>query len=176
MVRYPCPKCRGQGRTHVEREITVKVPAGVESGARLRLAGEGDAGRHGGERGDLYVDLRIAPHSIFERRGTDLHCEIPISMVQAALGDEIQIPALDGPVPLVIPAGIQPNQTMTLRSKGMPTLRGERGDLIVHFRVTVPESLTPEQAQLLFEFGKLRGEHIKPAKKTLLGKLREHLT
>lgn len=175
-IRHPCPKCRGQGRTRTEREITVKVPAGVESGTRLRLAGEGDAGTHGGERGDLYVDLHIAPHSIFERRGTDLHCDVPISMVQAALGDEMQIPALDGPAPLVIPAGIQPGQTMTLRGKGMPTLRGERGDLIVHFRITIPDSLTPEQAQLLFEFGKLRGEHIKPSKKTFLGKLREHLT
>ncbi len=176
IIRHPCPKCRGNGRARTEREITVKVPCGVEDGTRLRLAGEGDAGMRGGERGDLYVDLRIAPHPVFERRGHDLHCEVAISMAQAALGDELQVPTLNGPAPLEVPSGTQPGGTLTLRGQGMPGLRGGRGDLHVHLRVTIPQELTKEQARLLMQFGKLRGEEIRPTKKTLLGKLRDHLS
>ncbi len=175
IVRRPCRECRGSGRGRLEREITVTVPAGVEDGTRLRLQGEGEAGMRGGERGDLYVDLHIAPHQVFERHGRDLHCEIAISVVQASLGDEIQVTTLDGPAPLTIPPAVQPGSTFSLRGKGLPGLRGGRGDLIVHLHVTIPDSLTKEQARLLLQFGKLRGEHIKPAKKTLFGKLREHL-
>jgi len=173
VIRHPCPKCRGRGRAHAEREIVVKIPSGVEDGTRLRLAGEGDAGMRGGERGDLYVDLRIVPHPVFERRDRDLHCEVPLSMVQAALGDEIQVPGLDGPAPLGVPPGTQPGDTATVHGKGMPSLRGGRGDLIVHFRVTIPDGLTKEQARLLLEFARLRGEEVKPPKKTLFGKLRD---
>jgi molecular chaperone DnaJ len=175
MIRHVCPQCRGRGRSRAEREIVVKVPAGVEDGTRLRLSGEGDAGRHGGERGDLYVDLRIAPHPVFERRGRDLHSSVPLSITQAALGDEIQVPTLEGTAPVVVAPGTQPGQTQTVRGKGMPGLRGERGDLIVHFRVTIPDALTPEQAQLLLQFSKLRGEQITPPRKTILGKIRDHL-
>lgn len=175
ILRRPCRECRGTGRARLEREITVTVPAGVEDGTRLRLNGEGDAGMRGGERGDLYVDLHVAPHRVFERRGRDLHCEVPISMVQAALGDEIEVPTLDGPAPAAVAAGTQPGATLTLRGKGMPGLRGGRGDLVVHLRVVIPESLTKEQARLLAQFGRLRGEQVKPGKKTLVGKLREHL-
>ncbi len=176
IVRHPCRECRGSGRAQLVREITVTVPAGIEDGTRLRLQGEGAAGMRGGERGDLYVDLDIAPHPVFERDGRDLHCAVSISIVQAALGDEIDVETLDGPAPLTIPPGAQPGGTLTLRGKGLPGPRGGRGDLVVHFRVTVPETLTEEQAQALMQFGKLRGEQIKPGKKTLLGKLREHLT
>ncbi len=176
IVRRPCRECRGSGRARLEREITVTVPAGVEDGTRLRLQGEGEAGMRGGERGDLYVDLHIVPHPIFERHGHDLHCEVPISMVQAALGDEIEVETLDGPAPLTVPSGIQPGSTLTLRGKGLPGLRGGQGDLVVHVRVTIPETLTKEEARLLMQFGRLRGEEIKPGKKTLLGKLRGHLT
>ena len=176
VVRHPCRACRGSGRSRVEREITVKVPAGVEDGMRLRLQGEGEAGMRGGERGDLYVDLIIAAHAIFQRQGRDLHCEVPISMAQATLGDEIEVPTLDGPVPLQVPAGLQPGSLTALRGKGLPSLRDGRGDLIVHFQVVIPQNLTKEQERLLLEFSKLRGEQLKPQKKTLLGKFRTQLS
>src|SRR4029077_5000634 len=105
------------------REISVKVPAGVEDGTRLRLTGEGEAGMRGGERGDLYVDVAIAEHPVFSRRGRDLHCGVPIAMVQAALGDQVDVPTLEGPTALTVAAGLQPGSTMTLRGKGMPILR-----------------------------------------------------
>ncbi len=176
VIGRPCRECRGGGRARVEREITISIPAGTEDGTRLRLRGEGDAGARGGERGDLYVDVRLAPHAVFERRGRDLHCEVPVSMVQAALGDEIRVPTLDGPVPTALPAGTQPGDTLTLRGQGFPGLRGGRGDLIVHIRVRIPEDLSKEEARLLLQFAKLRGEQVKPARKTLIGKLREHLS
>ena len=172
VVRHPCRECRGSGRTNAEREISIKVPAGVEDGTRLRLSGEGEAGTRGGDRGDLYVDLSIAPHARFVRQGRDLHCELPVSMVQAALGDEIEVATLDGPASATIPAGLQPGDTATLRGKGMPGLRDGRGDLIVHFQVVIPKELTKEQERLLLEFSRLRGEPVRPPKKTLLGKLR----
>jgi molecular chaperone DnaJ len=175
IIRRPCRECRGSGRTVVKKEITAHVPAGVEEGTRLRLQGEGEAGMRGGERGDLYVDVRIAPHPVFDRRGRDLHCEASISIAQAALGDEIEVPTLDGPAPLTVPPGIQPGSVLTLRDKGLPGARGGRGDLAVRVRVTVPESLTPEQAHLLLEFARLRGEQIKGGRKTLLGKIRNRL-
>ncbi len=176
VVRHPCRECRGSGRTSAEREITVKIPAGVEDGTRLRLSGEGEAGMRGGERGDLYVDLTIAAHPVFARHGRDLHCEIPISMVQAALGDQIDVPTLDGPESLTVPPGLQPGSTTTLRGKGMPNFRNSRGDLIVHFQVVIPKELTKEQEQLLLQFGRLRGEQVNPPKKTLLGKFRPRVS
>ncbi len=172
IVQHPCRECRGSGRTNAEREISVKVPAGVEDGTRLRLAGEGEAGMRGGDRGDLYVDLSIAAHPRFVRHGRDLHCEISISMAQAALGDEIEVPTLDGPVSTTVTPGLQPGDTTALRGKGMPSLRNSRGDLIVHFQVVIPKELTKEQERLLLEFNRLRGESVHPPKKTLLGKFR----
>lgn len=174
IIRRPCRECRGSGRAVVEREITVHVPAGVEEGTRLRLQGEGEAGMRGGERGDLHVVVRFATHPIFQRHGRDLHCEVAISMVQAALGDEIEVPTLDGPAPLAVPPGLQPGSVLTLRDKGLPGARGGRGALVVHVRVTIPESLTPEQAQVLTQFARLRGEQMKAGRKTLLGKIRNH--
>jgi len=176
IVRHPCRECRGSGRTSADREITVKIPAGVEDGTRLRLTGEGEAGMRGGGRGDLYVDLTIAAHPVFGRHGRDLHCEVPISMVQAALGDQIDVPTLDGPAPVAVPPGLQPGSTTTLRGKGLPNLRGGRGDLIVHFQMVIPKELTKEQEQLLLQFSKLRGERVTPQKKSLLGKFRPRVS
>jgi molecular chaperone DnaJ len=175
IIRKPCRDCRGSGRARVQREIAVKVPAGVGDRTRLRIQNEGEAGMRGGTRGDLFVDLRIAEHRVFVREGHDLHCNVSISMVQAALGAEVEAPTLDGPVPLTVPPGTQPAAVVTLRGKGMPGLRGGRGDLVVHLAVTVPRELTKEQVKILAEFAKLRGEEIKPAKKTLLDKMRTHL-
>ena len=176
VIQHPCKACRGSGRARGEREITVKVPAGIEDGARLRLQGEGDAGMRGGGRGDLYIDIAIGEHPVFKRRGRDLHCQISVSIVQAALGDEIEIPTLDGPSALQISAGIQPGSTAALRGKGLPGLRDGRGDLVVHFQVVVPRDLTKDQERLLLEFSRLRGEQVKPQKKTLLGKFRTRST
>jgi molecular chaperone DnaJ len=176
VIRHPCKECRGSGRTRATREITVKIPAGVEDGTRLRLPGEGEAGMRGGERGDLYVDLTIAPHPVFTRQGRDLHCQVPIAMTQAALGANIEVPTLYGPASLTIPPGLQPGSTTTLRGKGMPSLHNGRGDLIVHFQVVIPQELTTEQVQLLLELSKLRGEQVKPPKKPLLGKFRSRLS
>jgi len=176
VVRHPCGECGGTGRANANREISVKVPAGVEDGTRLRLSGEGEAGMRGGGRGDLYVDVTIATHAVFARRGHDLHCEVPITMVQAALGDQVEVPTLDGPASLIVTPGFQPGSTMKLRGKGMPTLRDGRGDLIVHFQVVVPTELTKEQERLLLQFGKLRGEQVHPPKKTLLGKFRPRVS
>src|SRR5206468_8647299 len=121
-------------------------------------------------------DLVIAAHPVFQRQGRDLHCEVPISMAQATLGDEIEVPTLDGPVPLQVPAGLQPGSLTALRGKGLPSLRNGRGDLIVHFQVVIPQNLTKVQERLLLEFSKLRGEQLKPQKKTLLGKFRTQLS
>jgi molecular chaperone DnaJ len=176
VIRHPCRECRGTGRANADREISVKVPAGVEDGTRLRLSGEGEAGTRGGERGDLYVDVAIAAHPVFVRRGRDLHCEVPISMVQAALGDQVDVPTLEGPASLTVAPGFQPGSTMTLRGKGMPSLHDGRGDLIVHFQVAIPKDLTKEQERLLLQFGKLRGEEVHPPKKTLLGKFRPRVS
>jgi molecular chaperone DnaJ len=178
VIRKPCRECRGSGRVNAKREITVAIPPGVDDGARLRLAGEGEAGMRGGERGDLYVDLHLAPHPVFTRDGRDLHCRVGLSMVQAALGAEIEVPTLDGPVPLEVPAGTQPDATLVLHGKGMPRAHGgARGDLVVHLRVEIPRRLTAAQTAALAEFARLLGEAPPPRqkpsrRKPLFGKLR----
>ncbi|HEU4797865.1 MAG TPA: molecular chaperone DnaJ, partial [bacterium] len=126
VIRNPCRKCGGSGRAATQRTLSVKVPAGVDNGMRLRMAGEGEAGARGGERGDLYVFIHVRPHPVFERRGRDLHSTIPISIAQATLGDEVQVPTLDGPVAQVVPAGVQPGTVLTVKGKGMPDPRGGR--------------------------------------------------
>jgi molecular chaperone DnaJ len=179
IVRRPCRECRGRGRVDATREISVAVPAGLDDGTRLRLPGEGEAGMRGGERGDLYVDLHLVDHPVFTLEGRNLHCAATVSMVQAALGAEIDVPTLDGPVSLSVPAGTQPGAALVLSGKGMPRARGAaRGDLVVHLRVEIPAHLTPEQSAALAEFARLRGDEMRPRrsgsgrKKSLFGKLR----
>lgn len=179
VVRRPCRECRGRGRVDAKREITVAVPAGVDDGTRLRLPGEGEAGMRGGERGDLYVDLHLAEHAVFTLEGRNLHCGVTVSMVQAALGAEIEVPTLDGPAALTVPAGTQPGAALVLPGKGMPRARGAaRGDLVVHLRVEIPAHLTAEQTAALAEFARLRSDEVRPRrsgpgrKKSLFGKLR----
>lgn len=175
VIRRPCAECRGTGKSPAHRELTVKVPAGVDDGTRLRLSGEGETGSRGGERGDLYIVINLLPHPVFQRRGADLFCTVPVSIVQATLGDEIRIPTLDGPDPHVLPAGTQPGTVLTLRGKGMPTMRGGAGSLHVTIDVAVPTRLTAEQQQLLVEFAKARGEAVTPQKKKLADKVKELL-
>jgi len=148
--RNPCPECRGEGRLRREKVLGIKIPAGVDDATRLRVAGEGEAGRHGGPPGDLYVVLRVRPHSYFERRGDDLLIKIPISITQAALGTEIKVPTLHGHQKMKIPEGTQPGAVFRLRGHGMPTLNSRgHGDLYVCVDVTVPARLSRDQRRIL---------------------------
>lgn len=177
VVRHRCPDCRGSGKVDVSRQLSVKVPAGVDDGTRLRLAGEGEAGSRGGERGDLYVFIHLAPHPVFERRGADLYCTVPVSMVQAALGDDISVPTLEGAETHALPPGTQPGTVLTLRGKGMPTMRGGFGSLHVTIDVRIATRLTPEQQRLLRDFAASAGETPKPrpSRKKLSDKVRDLL-
>jgi molecular chaperone DnaJ len=174
IVRDPCPTCRGRGRTEGRKTLNVRVPAGVEDGMRLRVAGEGEAGIAGGPPGDLYVVIHVRPHPLFTREGADLACEVPISFVQAALGTEIEVPTLEGRVSLRVPEGTQNGKVMRLRGKGLPELRGgERGDQYVRIFVEVPTQLSDEQRALLERFAELSGEEVSPVTKGFLEKLRD---
>jgi molecular chaperone DnaJ len=174
IVRERCPECRGQGRIEGQQTINVRIPAGVDEGTRLRLSGEGEAGISGGPPGDLYVVITVRPHDLFEREGPDLHCQVPITMVQAALGAEIDVPTLEGKVKLKVPAGTQSGKVMRLRGKGLPTLRSSaRGDQLMHLFVETPTKLTRAQRELLAQFARESDEKVSPANKTFLDKLRE---
>jgi molecular chaperone DnaJ len=151
--RAPCRDCHGDGRQRRERVLEVSIPAGVEEGMKYRLAGRGDAGLHGGPAGDLYVFIHVSPHDIFTRQGPDLHCVLPITFPQAALGDEVEVPVLKGTAKLSIPPGTQSGTPLRLRGKGMPHLRGRgRGDAVYELVLEVPTRLTARQRELLEEF------------------------
>lgn len=175
VIRDPCRTCGGSGRAEAVRSLSVKVPAGVDTGMRLRLAGEGESGARGGERGDLYVFIHLQPHPVFERRGRDLFTAVPVSIVQAALGDEVEIPTLDGRVTQAVPPGVQPGARLTLRGKGMPDPRGGRGDLHVRLDVRVPTDLSDAERKALLAFAQLRGEQVKPQRKKLSAKVKDLL-
>ena len=152
-VNDPCPACRGNGRVRDSKTISVKVPPGVDTGDRIRLTGEGEAGEKGGPPGDLYVHINVTDHPIFTRDGTDLHCEVPIGFVTAALGGELEIPTLDGRVKLKIPAETQSGKLFRLRGKGVRSVRSSTtGDLICQVTVETPVSLNRKQKDLLKEF------------------------
>ncbi|NBC21852.1 MAG: molecular chaperone DnaJ [Gammaproteobacteria bacterium] len=152
-VTDPCEDCQGRGRVMTERSLSVKIPPGVDEGDRIRLSGEGEAGRNGGPPGDLYVEVHIKPHKLFERDGADLHCDVPISFATAALGGSVDLPTLDGQVSLKIPSGTQSGKVFRLRGKGVITVRSPRhGDLFCRAVVETPVNLTGEQERLLREF------------------------
>ncbi|MGY0612415.1 molecular chaperone DnaJ [Luteimonas sp. A501] len=151
--KSPCPSCRGNGRVEEEKVLSVKVPAGVDSGDRIRLSGEGEAGPAGTQPGDLYVEVRVRPHDIFERDGDDLHCEVPIRLSQAALGDTVRVPTLGGEAEIRIPAETQTGKVFRLRDKGVKSVRSRApGDLYCKVVVETPVNLTPEQRTLLDQF------------------------
>ena len=163
-IADPCSACHGRGRVRKTRTLSVKVPAGVDDGDRIRLSGEGEAGRNGGPAGDLYVEIRVKPHKIFEREGSNLSCEVPVSFATAALGGEVELPTLDGNVSLKVPAGTQSGKVFRLRGKGVTTVRDPRqGDLFAEVAVETPINLTAEQKEALETFeGLLRsggGKH-----------------
>lgn len=165
-IPHPCPECAGSGRVRRRRKVRVEVPPGVDTGLTLRLTGEGDEGVLGGLRGDLYVDLNVRPHPVLKREGDNLIYEAKISFVQAALGDEIEVPTLEGKTTLKIPEGTQPGAVFRLRGKGIPRLRGSgRGDEEVRVTVVTPTRLSEKQKELLREFAKLSKEESREKEK-----------
>ena len=174
IVTNPCKSCHGTGRVKKKRELKVKIPAGVDNGSRLRVGGEGEAGFRGGRPGDLYVYLYVKPHKFFERDGTTVTCEVPISIVQAALGDEIKVPTLYGQVTVKIPEGTQPNKVLRLKGKGIPSLRtGQKGDQLVRVKVVVPTGLSDGQKDALKKFAEAGGSNINPEEKSFMNKIRD---
>jgi molecular chaperone DnaJ len=154
IIKNPCRLCSGQGRVDKSKKLSVNIPPGVETGTRIRLAGEGEAGIRGGQPGDLYIFIEVEKHSIFEREGNDLFCRIPITMTTAALGGDLEAPTLDGGKTRVkIPQGSQNNKQLRLKGKGMPSIRGSsKGDLYIEISVETPVNLNAEQIQLLKQF------------------------
>ncbi len=157
IIQNPCNSCGGAGRVERDRSLSVNIPAGVETGTRIRLAGEGEAGLRGGPAGDLYIFIEVADHSLFQRDGVDLYCRVPVSMTAAAMGGDIEVPTIDGGRSRVkVPAGSQSGRQMRLRSKGMPALRGSaHGDMFIELAVETPVKLTSRQKELLKEFDAL---------------------
>ncbi|MDP3175970.1 MAG: molecular chaperone DnaJ [Phenylobacterium sp.] len=179
LVLDPCEDCHGQGQVRREHTLAVRIPAGVDDGARIRLAGEGDAGARGGPRGDLYIFLSVRPHELFERDGLDLLCTVPVTMATAALGGEIDAPCLMGgedcdgecKISVKVPEGSQTGRTLRVKGRGMPSLRSrERGDLVVELFVETPAKLTARQKELLREFAGLCGDQQNPKSANFLGK------
>jgi molecular chaperone DnaJ len=159
ILRSPCTDCRGQGRLQQQRRLRITIPPGVDTGSQVRLSGEGEAGFRGGPPGDLYVVLRVRPHAQLRRQDQDMVYELRVNMIQAALGDTIEVPTLEGPVEITIPAGTQYGQTFRLPGKGMPSLRGgRRGDEFVTVQIVVPKDLNGEQRALLRKVGGLTGK------------------
>lgn len=175
VIDDPCTSCSGAGRVTRERSLSIQVPAGVEDGLRIRLAGEGEGGLRGGPAGDLYVFLSIKPHAFFQRDGADLFCRVPISMVTAALSGEITVPVIDGSQTQVrIPAGTQTGKQFRIKSKGMPVLRSrEVGDLYIQVSVETPQNLTKRQRELLLEFDQMASAENHPESAGFFSKVRD---
>lgn len=155
-LEKPCNECRGAGISKGSKKLKVKIPAGIEDGMRLILRGEGDAGLGGGADGDLHVFVRVKSHDFFERHGDDLVCTVPISFVQSALGEKIEVPTLDSKIEVTIPHGIESGETLHIKGKGFPNVhqKGKYGDLVIYFRVTIPKKLSKKQKELLKAFSK----------------------
>jgi molecular chaperone DnaJ len=174
VITDPCPKCKGEGRLMRERVVETKVPAGVEDGTRIRFSGLGEAGAFSGPAGDLYIVLHVKEHAFFEREGNDLHCVVPISFPQAALGTEIMIPTLEGEHKLKVPEGTQSGTSFRIRSKGVPILNSHgKGDLYVEVRIQTPAKLNKRQRELVAELGQLSPVENKPQNRTLLGRVKD---
>jgi molecular chaperone DnaJ len=176
LLKNPCQECRGHGRLERTRRLAVRIPGGVDSGSQIRISGEGEAGIRGGPPGDLYVVLRVKGHAQLARRDQDVIYELRVNIVQAALGDRIEIPTLEGPVEIAIPAGTQSGQSFRMAGKGMPDVRGgRRGDQYVVVQLVVPKDLNAEQKALLRKVGGLTGKPEKVSK-SFFEKLRDAIT
>ena len=169
MITHPCGNCKGAGQVRIRKKVSVKIPAGVDTGSRLRLTGEGEAGVAGGPSGDLYVFIYVESHEFFERNDTDILCRVPITFIQAALGDKIQVPTLNGDKAVDIKKGAQPGDFVRLRGEGIPSLRnGNRGDQIIQFDIKTPTNLTRKQEELLKNFAKLESRKLSTKIKNIL--------
>jgi len=177
IIEKPCTACRGSGRVPKKKDISFKIPPGVDEGAQLRLTGEGEPGDNNGPRGDLYVVVRVKPHPFFERHGDDLVCTVPISYTQAALGGEIKVPTISGNSTTVkVPKGTQSGQILRLRGQGMPRMRGGgKGNELVHVYIETPKKLSGEQERLLRELAKLEESNVTPERRSFFERLKAYL-
>jgi len=193
IIPDPCRECAGDGRVRSRRTLTVKIPAGVDNGTRVQLSEQGEVGPGGGPAGDLYVEIHVAPHEVFERQGNDLHCTVTVPMTAAALGTTLTLPTLEADLDLgedsgvetsfevQVPPGTQSGHQVVLRGRGVPGLRGGRGDLAVTILVETPTRLDPRQEELLRELAAIRGEEqptgdVRPTHKSMFGRLRDAFT
>lgn len=176
IVRDPCKRCDGSGRVPKRVKVSLKIPAGVSNGQRLVLQGEGDPGERDGARGDLLCDIHVKPHSIFERHGDDILCEVPIGFAQAALGTEIEVPTLKGKAKLKIPPATQTGRVFKLTNQGVPNIQGRgQGHELVRVVVETPRSLTPEQEELLRRFSETEDQNVSPRRKSFFDKVRSYV-
>jgi molecular chaperone DnaJ len=177
VVPHPCKQCRGAGYEKGSRTLEVKFPAGIDDGSQLRLSGEGDVGIFGGPRGNLYLQVHVKPHKLFQRDGDDLIYNLELNIAQASLGDHIEVPTLEEPEPLRIPPGTQSGEAFVIRGKGVPHLRGGgRGDLLVRTQVLTPKNLTAEQKRLLAELAESLGTTPSDDDKGILGRIKDALS
>lgn len=177
IIEDPCDKCHGQGRVREVRKLSVKIPQGVDTGDRIRLSGKGEAGHNGAPSGDLFVQIHIKRHRVFERDGVDLFCEIPVSFVTATLGGEIDVPTLSGKVKLKVPAETQTGKMFRVRNKGIKALRGDTyGDLMCRINIETPVNLSAEQKEILAKFGESLGENHNhsPQSKSFFDKVKDY--
>lgn len=176
-IETPCDKCQGTGREERTKKINIKIPAGVDTGSVISLRGEGEAGEKGGPRGDLYIRIEVKPHKTFERQGTNIYCEVPISFTQAALGSDLKVPSLEGKLKYTIEPGTQTGTTFRMKGKGIVSLRGGRkGDLYVTVKVQIPTKLSDKEKELIEELAKENGEQAGSSKKKgFINKIKDKL-
>jgi molecular chaperone DnaJ len=173
VIASPCTRCRGTGRFPKKRQITVRIPGGIQDNTQMRVTGEGEPGYHGGPRGDLYCIVRVRPHPLFDRSEDDLVCEIPVTFTQAALGARIEVPSMKEKVVLKIPSGTQTGRTFRMKGLGMPNIYGrEKGDLLIKVKIDVPRKLTQQQEQLLREYAALEEKNVTPERKSFFEKVK----
>jgi molecular chaperone DnaJ len=177
VITDPCSHCHGHGRINARRSVTVHVRAGVDNGDRMRVSGEGEAGEPGAPRGDLYCLIRVREHALFHRDGPNLICQVPVTVSQAALGAEIEVPTLDGPLTHALKRGTQGGDVVRVAGRGLPNLRGGRhGDLLVQIVVETPRNLTKRQEELFRELAEIDQKNVSPERKSFLDKLKEFFT
>ena len=176
VINSPCPTCRGRGLERKTVHKTVSIPGGVDTGTQIRLAGEGQPGIFGGPNGNLYLEVQVRPHKFFRRKGNDILLDLSINVAQAALGADIEVPTVEGPSHLTIPAGTQPGRIFTIKGRGVPSLRNSgRGDQLVVVNIEVPTRLTADQRKLLEQLALTLGSEVRPQERSFLDKLKEVL-
>jgi molecular chaperone DnaJ len=173
IINSPCKECHGSGKVKKKRTLKIRIPAGIDEGSKIRVAGEGEAGDEGAPGGDLYVIIRLKEHEFFKRQESDLYCEIPLALTQAALGASVEIPTLDGSQTLKIPSGTQSENIFRLKGKGIKRLHGVgKGDLFVKVIVEIPKGLTKDQKELLKQLARSRGDNVDSIDKSLLDRVK----